>query len=488
MTHTKKVQKNVGSAAHVLADSNSTEQISGNQESPGQANEIDSLATASSKHAPTPNQLALRILEGSQAGLHERFGLNRRLVVGSDLEGDVVLMDRQAPAQLLVIEQQDEDVLIDVLDDGLCLNGQPVTRGKHLRKQLNGVWSIGNTCFELLTGTSVNADRKMSHRLGTEPEQTEDESLDDDTTEPSLSNGNSSIGAMPNTGLNQRLSQGQHFIPTSSNRSDEDRLNPELSIDPETCRPSANTLTRVFGLTAPVTRGFKYISAGLVLVLISLLSTWLVRPGTDVSNDVIALNEADVLQFLTSKGFDSLEVVRGADGRMQIIGYVPTRSSQLELSTLVKQLDSSIDVAAFVDKEVLAGVKDVFRVHDIDAELSSDGKGRVVAVSRESEDTDFLAIKHAAREDVAGLVSLDVRNMPPPVQTEPKPEESYAVVNEPVGKRVMAIVQGAPSYVITEDDTRYFVGSKLPTGHIITSIGMSSVMLDRQGTLTELAF
>jgi type III secretion protein D len=48
-------------------------------------------------------------------------------------------------------------------------------------------------------------------------------------------------------------------------------------------------------------------------------------------------------------------------------------------------------------------------------------------------------------------------------------------------------VDGNPGYIVTQDQTRWFVGSVVPTGHKILGIGGGRVIFERQGLVEELA-
>jgi len=89
----------------------------------------------------------------------------------------------------------------------------------------------------------------------------------------------------------------------------------------------------------------------------------------------------------------------------------------------------------------------------------------------------------AARSDVYGLVELNVINTKPKSETVPQP---LKIDSEQPGKEILLVMVGSPSYVLTADQSRFFTGSKLPTGHRIEEIMKNKVVLNKDGVRTEL--
>jgi len=73
------------------------------------------------------------------------------------------------------------------------------------------------------------------------------------------------------------------------------------------------------------------------------------------------------------------------------------------------------------------------------------------------------------------------------VNTPPREASSGRTVNDP-GKRIASIVSGEPSYVVTQDGSRYFPGAVLPSGHRIQQILPNEVVLDLHGQSSRLSF
>ncbi len=142
-----------------------------------------------------------------------------------------------------------------------------------------------------------------------------------------------------------------------------------------------------------------------------------------------------------------------------------------------------IVVKKAVAEDIADSVRSVFRTHGLQADLSILAPGRVVVRTRTNNLNKLASAESAAKADVYGLTELNVIN------TRPKPSESTK--KKPVAKQdpsqaIRLVMVGNPSYIITEDRSRYMTGSVLPTGHQIEAILLDKVVLSKDGVSTEL--
>jgi type III secretion protein D len=185
---------------------------------------------------------------------------------------------------------------------------------------------------------------------------------------------------------------------------------------------------------------------------------------------------------LRAAGFPKLAVQPGNGQDLVVSGYLDTSAQRAQVEQLIKQQPLPSRLSVWVNQDVVAAVLDVFRVNGVAADVAASGPGTVTAVTRVADAGRLEQIKTAARRDVPGLQSLEVRNTPPAPVPEPAP-----VIDDP-GKRVTSIVPGDPAYLVTADGTRYFEGSLLPTGHRVAAIREREVLLERNGTTAPLRF
>ena len=239
----------------------------------------------------------------------------------------------------------------------------------------------------------------------------------------------------------------------------------------------------------------RLVGGGLVLVtlLVGLSYVWHTvagERGSDERVEASPLPPAPLATRLAEAGFTGLATRRADDGELLVEGYVESRARQLELQRFLSAIEPPPRADIFVQSEIAEGVGDVYRNHGIDATVEPLESGMVKVSTAERQSPDFRALQRAALEDVPGLRAVQARNVAPsgPPPGEKAKTSPTAPRETPPGKRVVAIVEGDPSYVVTEDDARYFVGSSLPTGHTIALIENRSVTLDRDGERTQLRF
>jgi hypothetical protein len=88
-------------------------------------------------------------------------------------------------------------------------------------------------------------------------------------------------------------------------------------------------------------------------------------------------------------------------------------------------------------------------------------------------------VREAALRDIAGLSELRVEATAPPPDAAPETGRD---------ERVVGVVSGRSSFVVTATGRRYFVGSTLPSGHVIVAISGQEVMVEREGQKSKLTF
>ena len=124
----------------------------------------------------------------------------------------------------------------------------------------------------------------------------------------------------------------------------------------------------------------------------------------------------------------------------------------------------------------------MFRVNGVAVRARGAAPGQIVADAAERDVEKLARAEEAVRRDVRGVDRLTVRNSPEPLPPPPRP-----VVDDP-GKRIASLVPGNPSYLVTADGSRYFVGALLPSGDRIVTVAPGRVTLERDGQPSTLNF
>lgn len=223
---------------------------------------------------------------------------------------------------------------------------------------------------------------------------------------------------------------------------------------------------------SPINKRFAK-SATMVFVLAAALAaaTLLGRGSHQVAAPALTLE-----QLLDTPRFADL-IVSEVNGQSYIDGVLPDSQTVSELDAL---LSANVMLAinrVETDASLAAKVLDVLRVNGADAELASSRAGEVHVMTNVASDQDLGALKAIVHRDVPALTSLVIENTPP-----------IEVFSMQPGKRVAMVVSVAPAHVVTVDETRYFVGSVLPSGYQIDRIENNEVVVSRHGQSTVLRF
>lgn len=185
--------------------------------------------------------------------------------------------------------------------------------------------------------------------------------------------------------------------------------------------------------------------------------------------------------LLQARGFTGLSVQAGEAG-LTVSGHLESQAQRSQVERILQAEGVRARLQLGVNEQVVAAVREIYRLHGVAAEVQAVGPG-VVAVKTTHPDVAAIARVHAVvRRDVVGLRELQADNQAPPRHPSPVP-----VVDDP-GKRVAAVLPGDTAHVVTVDGTRYFQGALLPTGHRIVSIAGTTVQLEREGQASTLQF
>ena len=216
---------------------------------------------------------------------------------------------------------------------------------------------------------------------------------------------------------------------------------------------------------------------------IALLGGILVQ-GSWVKDVDGALPESSLQERLSELGLDNVQLVENEQGILPVVqGRVASQQELNQLKLLKDLTQNAFTLGVQVDSELLDVVRDIYRNHGVAADISVLDVG-YIRVETQSADTIALAgIEKALQADVPDLNKIDVVNTPPEIEEDADNTGTF----DP-GKEVQAVIAGSLSYVITRDQSRYFEGAILPSGHTIKSISEGTVVMLRNGEETQLDF
>ncbi len=393
----------------------------------------------------------LQLIGGQQAGASECIETDRARTLGSGFDNDIVVLDSMIDEVALVFDTDADGVLtIEVRGGELERDDAPLEgQGPH-RHVERAVYRIGSTRFTLTGAPGMAGAGSPQANAESDP--------------------NSTVAA-GGPGLSQAARSGDEQEDTAASGDDQHVWLPRF----------------LFGVAAVlcVAIGVSYLLHG------ASSPDKLVPPGA-IDESASAGRSVDLETELGEAGFDTVTLAKGDTGaRPRLIGYVPSRQRLNELRQWARGRQLRADIRVHVQNDIVEGVRDVYRTNGVRASVEPIGPGAVRVTTAESEPRDPGFMQNAAMEDVAGLVTMEARNELPPAaspEADQVPQAPRPQGEDKVGKQVVAIVKGDPSYVVTRDDSRYFVGSLLPTGHTIEAIDDQSVMLDWRGQKTSLDF
>jgi type III secretion protein D len=382
----------------------------------------------------------LRVLSGQQRGATSAVCLGDALRIGRDWSSDVVLQQADDSAALLTMDANGQLTLN--ADTGLCL----INGGTQLQ-------AGEDTALAPYTSFTVGGVTMAVGRVGA----SQWAALFDNAEADAAADTETSTDALTETSTDALA---------------------DASTETPAEEPAKAGLAAIwFVRRLNWMQRFLLGGAALVSASVGMLTlAWAMNPA----NLSLPERATHLRQTLAHAGFSTLNVeIR--DNELLITGHLNTlaQRSQLEQS-LVKQTPARL--AVWVNDQVTASVGDVYRLNGISAEVHSSGPGVVHVKTHEANIAALDKVQSVALRDVPGLVKLVPVNDPPPAGP---PTE--ATLNDP-GKRLAAIVPGDPAYVVTVDNTRYFEGAMLPTGHRIVSILSDHIQIERDGVVSELRF
>jgi len=177
-------------------------------------------------------------------------------------------------------------------------------------------------------------------------------------------------------------------------------------------------------------------------------------------------------------------VLDSSDDERQIVqGRVADHDSLHQIQQLVAAMPAPQNIAIDVqnDAALEAAMQDIYRNHGVTAEIVIQGIGHAQVRTEGVDEITIASLEQALQSDLPALHKLDASNTPP----LPSADSDKRIDPD---KEVEAVVAGEISYLITRDQSRYFVGAVLPSGHTIKSISEGTVVMFRDGEETQLNF
>lgn len=189
--------------------------------------------------------------------------------------------------------------------------------------------------------------------------------------------------------------------------------------------------------------------------------------------------ELQVQSFISDAGLDRLSVERDAEG-LVLVGTLSSNAEQMQVESFLRSQPFDIRQDFLVLEQLRAQLEDVFRINGIGAKVTLDKEGVLQVATQVSDQKRLDEVRQAVAADIPQLKRWKINNVKPAAPIQPIPEDP--------DKRVAMVISDEPAHVLTVDQTRYFIGSLLPSGHRIKDIKKGRVVLSKGDMTSELEF
>ncbi len=194
-------------------------------------------------------------------------------------------------------------------------------------------------------------------------------------------------------------------------------------------------------------------------------------------------------QILQRLGLSDQVQLRAAGNGWYLSGVVANEAMLDRLRRDIGELAAPTTLAVTTAPQLVTEVAALLRLKGISAAPRYLGQGVVATDGDKLAPALRQSLAATARRDIRGLSELrfDGPQPPRPAAETPVIGNAGSAV-DPDAKRVVSVVDGLESYVVTADGSRYFEGAWLPSGHRVARIADGKVWLAQGKRTVELAF
>jgi type III secretion protein D len=162
-----------------------------------------------------------------------------------------------------------------------------------------------------------------------------------------------------------------------------------------------------------------------------------------------------------------------------------TNKERASLEKLVDDYKLPVILDLEVGDQLAMEVREFFRLNCIEVMANVIQEGEVKITAKSQSASECKEIKDIALREIANLKILKI-------ELEESEEKEQTIGTDmtynDADKRITMVVGGNPAYIMTADQSKYYVGALLPTGHKIVEIVDQQVVLEKQGEQKTLEF
>ncbi|WP_428156200.1 SctD/MshK family protein [Brevundimonas sp.] len=370
--------------------------------------------------------LVLKVLAGRVRGASAPLERGQTVTVGHDLDADIVLRDPSAEGVRLKLKARTDAADLELLEGKVVLLGHELTAPAQALLPLYLPLMIGDNAVAI--GDPDSPRWSEAERILTAGRPISDDEDEDDAAQP----GQSWQYLLNNT--NALVSRSVKFVPV-------------LLI-------AVITVSALFAISSGV-------------------PTW---PKSQPK-------PAKVQGVLQDEGFTDLAVTKTSEGDLRIEGMVALDADRARLQRLMAAHDWQPRLQVQSQEGMARQVEDFYLANGVEASARSAGVGLVRLDVVGSSQEEAGRLQRLAMTEIKGVRRIEISMLPGADEGG-----RFEDMQEGGGKRVVSVIGGPRGHVTTADGARYFPGAVLPTGHRIVSIEETKVLVERNGSRSELNF
>jgi type III secretion protein D len=368
----------------------------------------------------------LRVLNGRLAGAERPLHVGKYLSVGHALDNDIVLRGEGTNGISLLLDLADDQARVRVTSGTISLLGRPIGVDEEAILPPYVPLQIGE--FAVAIGGDVEARWQEAERLG------------------------------------QSLTVSHSAEPLA---------------EPEQAGIAERMATRLY----PIRDHFTNRSGGmwfLALLGVMLLGFAAIAPITDAIRGELYSPRA-VKATLAATGFTGLKVMQdSASDTLIISGAVGSENDAMRLRKLMSEKFPGALIDVTTPSSLAAAATDILRNNKVDAEARPGRSGAIRIVTEYLPQDRQIELTAILKRDLPALTTVEYQ------MDNRRGDRDLQYFFNASQSGLATYVDGTPGYIVTQDQTRWFVGSVVPTGHKILSIGSGRIVFERQGLIEEL--
>jgi type III secretion protein D len=368
----------------------------------------------------------LRVLNGRLAGAERPLHVGKYLRVGHGLDNDIVLRGQGTAGISLLLDLADDQARVRVTSGEISLLGRPIGVDEEAILPPYVPLQIGE--FAVAIGGDVEERWQEAERIG------------------------QSIAVPPTT---------------------------DQAASPERAGLAERIATRLY----PVRDHFANRSSGmwfLALLGVLLLGFAAIAPITDAIRGELYSPRA-VKATLSATGFTGLKVMRDtASDTLIISGAVSSDSDATRLRKLMAEKFPGALVDITTPGSLAAAATDILRNNKVDADARPGRSGAIRVITEYLPQDRQIELTALLKRDLPALKNVEYQ------MDNRRGDRDLQYFFSTSRSGLATYVDGNPGYIVTQDQTRWFVGSVVPTGHKILGIGSGRIIFERQGLIEEL--